>query len=691
MILPLANRRDRETQILWGIRDFTRRFGRDPEGMWLPETAVDLETLESLVRHGIRFVILSPWQARRVRPVGGRAWRPTTDEKIDPTQAYRQVLPSGARIAVFFYDAPISQSVAFERILDSGIKFANRLMQGFSASRDWPQLMNIATDGESYGHHHRHGDMALAHALAHIEELADVELTNYGEYLERHPPAHEVEIEEKTSWSCGHGLARWMENCGDSSGGHPGWSQEWRAPLREALDWLRDELIPLFDGAGREIFHDAWRARDEYIDVILDRSPASVESFLGRQARGALSDEVRRRALRLMEMQRHAMLMYTSCGWFFDDLSRIETVQVIRYAARALQLAESLSPRDLESPFLERLQRARSNVPENGTGRDVFERHVRPSWISLREVGAHYAVSSLFEEFPDETGIYCYDVLREAHEVRTAGRMRLAVGRAAITSRITQERSRVTYGALYMGDHNVVAGVRELRGTEDHERLLTDLTTAFETADTPAVVRLLDKHFGDSSVSLRSLFRDEQDELVKVLLKNNLEDGERVYQRLYEQNAPVMKFLARTGMTIPPAMQLAAERAINQQVLKVLSADARDAKLVGRLLQEARERNISLDHATLSYALESTLNRLAARLRANPESRETLDALHAAVDVAVLMPFRVSLWHVQNAYWELLTGLLPGMKERAAAGGEGPREWVERFGALGEKLRIRAA
>jgi len=380
MILPLANARDRYSQILWGIRDFERRFKRAPAGMWLPETAVDLQSLEILVELGIRFTILAPHQAGRIRRLGGRAWRDVSGGRIDPTQAYEQRLPSGRRIALFFYDGPISRAVAFEGLLSRGEDFANRLLGAFTDDRDWPQLVHIATDGESYGHHHRFGDMALAYTLNYIESNQLARLTNYGEYLERHPPTHQVEIIEKTSWSCFHGIDRWWSNCGCNSGGHPGWNQAWRTPLRDALDGLRDSLALPFEDRGRELLKDPWAARNDYLSVINDRSTENAERFFDRHTARPLNDADKTTVLKLLELQRHAMLMYTSCGWFFDELSGIETVQVIQFAARAVQLAQELFGDSLEGQFVERLALAKSNLPEHGDGRRVYEKFVRPPW-----------------------------------------------------------------------------------------------------------------------------------------------------------------------------------------------------------------------------------------------------------------------------------------------------------------------
>ena len=374
MIMPLANRRDKYTQVLWGIRDFEHRFNRKPEGMWLPETAVDLETLDILAEVGIRFTILAPHQAKRVRQIGSDAWQDVANAAIDPTMAYEIKLPSGRSLNLFFYDGPISRQVAFEDLLSSGDNFAHRLADAFSPEPARPQIVHVATDGETYGHHHRFGDMALAYALHHIETDGLAQITNYGEYLEKHPPTHEVEINEHTSWSCPHGIERWRSDCGCNAGRNRKWRQAWRAPLREALDWLRDSLTPHYQERAQEFLKDPWAARDSYIEVILDRSQGNVEEFLKRHGTRELDEAEVVTVLKLLELQRHAMLMYTSCGWFFDELSGIETVQAIQYAGRAVQLAQELCGDDIEHNFLERLELAKSNIPEYGDGHRIYDR-----------------------------------------------------------------------------------------------------------------------------------------------------------------------------------------------------------------------------------------------------------------------------------------------------------------------------
>ena len=324
------------------------RFKREPEAMWLPETAADLETLDVLAECGVGFTILAPDQASRVRPLGTDAWTDVSGGRVDPTMPYRVRTPGGRELGVFFYDGPISRAVAFEGILQKGEYLADRLLGAFVDSRSWPQVVHIATDGETYGHHQPHGDMALAYAVQYIERNQLARLTNYSEYLTKHPPSHQVQIYENTSWSCVHGIERWRSDCGCNSGMHSGWHQRWRGPLREALDWLRDAMAGRFELRGAALLKDPWAARNDYIELILDRSRGNAVAFLDCHATHPLSPEERVRALKLLELHRHAMLMYTSCGWFFDEVSGIETVQVLQYAGRVLQLNRELFGDDLE-------------------------------------------------------------------------------------------------------------------------------------------------------------------------------------------------------------------------------------------------------------------------------------------------------------------------------------------------------
>src|SRR5580692_9913542 len=425
MILPLASARDRNTQIRWGIADYEKSFGAKPEGMWLPETAADTATLEAFAANGIKFTVLAPHQCKRIRPLKGEAdkdeWTDTPNATADTTHPYLVRFASGASIAIFFYNGPNSRAIAFEGLLDSGDNYVARLKADFVES-DKPQLVHVATDGESYGHHHKYGEMALAYALRLLEQDKTVQLTNYGSFLEQFPPEFECEIVDETSWSCEHGIERWRSNCG-CNGGKAGWNQEWRAPLRQALDELRDAIAPLTEREGGKLFKDVWAARDAYINVVLDRSTESADRFFNAQQAHVLSESERVRALELMELQRHAQLMYTSCGWFFDDISGIETVQVIAYAARVLQLAKQLFGQQaapLEPAFVARMAEAHSNVPEAGDGASIYKKCADTMELGLEQVAAHYAISSIFSSFADETDIFCFHVRRISYEIHTS-------------------------------------------------------------------------------------------------------------------------------------------------------------------------------------------------------------------------------------------------------------------------------
>jgi len=396
IIMPLADRRDRYTQVYWGIRDFERRFDRRPEGMWLPETAVDLETLDVMAELAIKFTTLAPHQAGRVRKIGTPGWQDAGGGNIDTTRAYLVGLPSGRNISVFFYNGAIAGEVSFTDILKNGDALVKRLTSAFADNKS-PQLVHIATDGENYGHHHRLGDMALAYAMGNIEKNNLAKVTNYGEFLEKYPPAFEVQVIEKTSWSCSHGVDRWWSDCGDKTGAgsHPDWNQRWRTPLRNAFDRLRDVLAPEYEAMARPLFKGPWAARDGYIDVVLDRSPGSVDSFLENYAVRPLAGEERSTALKLLEMQRYAMLMYTSDGWFFDELSRPEPLQVMQYAGRAARLAQELFGDSAEEELLRMLEPAKSNLPSQGNGRRIYENMVRPAMARAKD-GINYDEQRLF-------------------------------------------------------------------------------------------------------------------------------------------------------------------------------------------------------------------------------------------------------------------------------------------------------
>jgi alpha-amylase/alpha-mannosidase (GH57 family) len=684
MIMPLANRRDKVTQTGWGLRDFERRFGRAAQGMWLPETAVDTETLEVLAEQDVRFTILAPGQAARVRGIGDGAWEDVSGGRVDPKEPYLARLPSGREIVLFFYDGPVSQAIAFEGLLSSGEALANRLVGGFGGEARRSQLMHIATDGETYGHHHRHGEMALAYALEHVERNRLARLTNYAEYLAAHPPRRQVEIVEGTAWSCVHGVDRWRADCGCASGMHGDWNQRWRAPLREALDWLRDALAPAYEEAAGALLRDPWAARDDYVAVILDRSYGTVERFLERHAAGRLREAEKQSALELLELQRHAMLMYTSCGWFFDDLSGIETVQVIEYAGRAIQLAGELFGGGFEEPFLERLERAQSNVADYGNGREIYDRLVRPAAVDLPKVAAHYAMTSLFEPDAQVGRVYCYVAERGEYRVSEAGMARMAAGRVRITSQITRESAELAFGVLHLGDHNLNGGVRPIEDEAAYRSMVEQLAEVFGTGEYATALRWLDGFFGVQPYSLKSLFRDEQRKILNTILDSTLAESEAAYRQLYEHHAPLMRFLAEIGAPLPKDLRTAAEIVVNIDLRRAFEAGVPQPEHVRALIEGTAAWRLELDVAGLAFALSTTLARLAEELRTRPRDQALVWKLEKLVDLAATLPFEVDLSRTQTAYYRSLQPL-----DEELAGRDGaPPEWVEHFRALGEKLRV---
>ena len=689
LILPLANQRDRETQVLWGIADFEMRFGRKPEGMWLPETAVDIETLEVLAEAGIKFTILAPHQAKRIRGEGEKEWRDVSGARVDPSRPYLAKLPSGASIAIFFYDGPISRAVAFERLLTTGEQFFHRLVSGFSAERNGAQLVHIATDGETYGHHHPHGDMALAYALDAIEREPSVRLTNYGEFLELHPPTIEVEIEERTAWSCAHGVGRWSTDCGCHTGSPEGWNQSWRAPLRAALDKLRDELIPLYEQYASTLLFDPWRARNDYIHVINDRRPANVAAFLRLHAGRELTPPDTVRALKLLELQRFAMLMYTSCGWFFNELSGIETVQVLQYAGRVVQLATALFQESPEEDFLKALELAQSNIPHQGNGRAIFEQHVRPAVVDLLRVGAHFAVASLFDRFPARVHIYGFTVVRDEFHMLESGRSRLAIGRATVTSDVTTETVVASFGVLYMGDVSVLAGVRLYRGEDEFSAMLENLTEPFSIGDYTQITRQLEQHFSPMPYSIQSLFRDEQRRILDSIWRSTLSEAEASYRQLYDRYVPLVRFYGRLGIPLPRVLLLASEFAINMYLRRAFEDEEVPVTHILSLLKQARIANVPLDHEMLSFTLGQTVDRIAETLLENPDDPAFLERLESALGLLPELPFEVDLWKAQNSYHKLREQLIPRWTTRAATGDATAEAQIAALRSLGRKLQFR--
>jgi len=682
IILPLANSRDKQTQILWGIRDFQQRFGRDPEGMWLPETAVDLETLEILSSLGIKFTVLAPQQAGKLRANSTSPWMNLFGQGIDSRRAYVQNLPSGNSIGLFFYDAAVSRAVAFDKLLYDGANFARRLIGRFDPGGDSAQLLHIATDGETYGHHHIHGDMALAYALDYIESDKLARLTNYGAYFEQHPPTQEVEILERTSWSCMHGVARWESHCGCNSMANGHWNQHWRRPLRDALDWLRDALAGPYEANAKNLLRDPWVARDEYVKVMIDRSLDSVHAFLTEYAVRDLTPEEEVQALRLLEMQRHLMLMYTSCGWFFDEPTGPETVQIFQYAGRAVQLSEELCGGDREEQFLKRLEAVRSNIPEFGNGRDIYERFVRPAMLDLFGVAAHYAISSLFDGYRRSNSVYSYDAELQDVKVLEKDNTKLAIGRASIISRITRTQLKFSFAALYFGDHNLSAGIRPCHEQDGFEAFLQQAAQAFSNIDLNECLRKIDEYFRGATYSLKSLFQDERKRIISQIVNSTLANMDEVYRRVYDEHGALVSFLSEVQVPLPNILRVSAEFVLGNEIGRCLTQEKLEFDYIRILLDLARRNGLTLAASTVEPALRQRLDQLLESWKNEPGDLQRIKALETLVTLAQVPPFKVDFWKAQNAYYDLLQAVSDGKHLR------GGSEWLDHFHVLGERLGI---
>lgn len=604
IIMPLANRRDKETQVIWGMKDFEWRFGRKPEGMWLAETAVDLETLEVLAECGIEFTVLAPRQAKRYRKFGSSKWV----DGIDPKVPYVCNLPSGKKISLFFYDGERSQAVAFKGLLQDGKEFANYLIDGFD-DRHENQLMHIATDGESYGHHHRYGDMALAYCIRYIENNDLARVTNYAEYLEINPPEHEVEIHDNSSWSCVHGVERWRSNCGCSSGGHSDWNQEWRGPLRNTFDWLRDELEKIYEDYMGKHTKDPWMLRNEYIDILLKRTPERVEAFLEKHF-GNLSNEYRTHVMRLLEMQRHALLMYTSCAWFFDEISGIETVQVMQYACRAIQLAESETDVKLNDEFIERIARAKSNLPEYIDGVGVYNKFVKPSMLSLTQIGMHYAVSSLFVEDPDDITVFNYTCRSSEFRRIIQGSQKLALGRTHVRSKVTLSEKKFSFVALYLGQHHLVGKAFQDIPKEEWAVFADEVTSAFQESNLANVIEVLRLYPEQRSFSFFDMFKDEQIKMLNDILEESQSLAASSYRKINNRNYNVINVMRNSHLNPPRMLVRNLEMVLNNELRELFSNGGTGISITDlrRVVGEIKKWEFSIDHEELDFICAHKLN-----------------------------------------------------------------------------------
>lgn len=658
MIMPLANAHDKETQVKWGIRDFEYRFGRKPEGIWLAETAVDDATLKVLVDNGIKFTILSPYQALKIRKTGDKEWQDVSWGNIDPARSYKYTLKGDSKksIALFFYDGAISKSVAFDELLKDGNRFIKRLKEGVSETRNYPQLVNIATDGESYGHHTKFGDMALSYVLKIKAEDEGFKITNYAEYLDKYESDYEVDIKQASSWSCFHGVGRWKEDCGCSTGGHPGWNQKWREPLRNALDYLRDELAKVFEAEGPKYFNDnPWTIRNKYIDVILDRNYVTIRKFQKENFKPDLTEEQKVKGMELLEIQRQAMLMYTSCGWFFSEISGIETVQIMKYAARAMQLAARFTNEDFETHFKDILSQAKSNIAEFGTGKDIYERFVKPSVVTAKQIACLWAISSLYQDFEDEEDVYCYTVKRHSYQKVQKGSSNFLVGHIEISSKVTLQKADLMFALMQYAGGDFHCAIKEFSNDAEFNELQATLIKTFALNPITEIIRTLDEKFGKEYFTLKDIFIEERKKILQILLKDQLEKFGNTYKEMYDQGKGSIYHMQNLGLEIPKEFKISAEYALSHRYNDLLAGSDGfvEAPIVQQIKDinfEAKRMNITIDktpsNKNFAKRIITNLNRLTKSFEI-----QQADTIIELFEIVEKLDLQIDISEAQNIYY----------------------------------------
>lgn len=696
IIMPLANEHDKDTQVKWGIRDFEYRFGRKPEGIWLAETAVDDATLKVLVDNGIKFTILSPYQAAKIKKTTDKEWQDVSWGNIDPARSYKYTLKCDPKksIDLFFYDGAISRSVAFDELLKDGNKFIKRLKEGVSEIREYPQLINIATDGESYGHHTKFGDMALSYVLKIKAEDEGFKITNYAEYLDKYRSNYEVDIKQGSSWSCFHGVGRWCEDCGCSTGGHPGWNQAWRKPMRLALDYLRDKLANLFEIEGKKYFNDdPWIIRNKYIEVILDRSYTAIKKFQKENFKPELNEEEKVKGMELLEIQRQAMLMYTSCGWFFSEISGIETVQIMKYAARAMQLAAKFTNDNFEEKFMEILSQAKSNIQEYGTGKDIFERFVKPSVVTLKQIASLWAVSSLYQDFEDEEDVYCYTVKRNVYQKVQKGTSNFVVGQIEIRSKVTLQKANLVFALMQYSGGDFHCAIKEFSSNEEFNELKTSLIKTFMLNPLTEIIRALDEKFGKEYFTLKDIFIEERKKILQILLKDQLEKFADTYKEMYDQGKGSIYHMQNLGLEIPNEFKISAAYALSQKYNDLLAGS--DGFVENPIVQqimdinfEAKKMNITIDktpsNKNFAKRIITNLNRLTKSFEV-----QQAEAVVELFEIIEKLDLQIDISEAQNIYYNKLYHRIGDIIEDNA---KEPRErdvkFIKLLLAIGENLNI---
>ncbi len=647
-ILPLAGARDQRTQVRWGIADFEARFGRKPRGMWLPETAVDLASLRCLAEEGIRFTVLAPAQAARVSLAGG-PFQPVHPQSLDTTRPYLCRVGEGREMVLFFYDPELASGIAFGDLLRDGRALAARMLARGLGKGDHP-LVHVAADGETYGHHHRFGDMALAAALDELERDARVVVTNYAAYLEQVPVVDRVEIHERTAWSCAHGLARWSADCPCHTG-HSNWQHQWRGPLRSAFEWLKDELDRRFERYASRWLRDPWLARDGYVNVLLQPDGEVREDFLRRHARRALSARERASVWKLLEMQHAGLLMFTSCGWFFDDPSGLETTQVLSYAARATELAAEFGT-SLEPELVARLESGKSNVAEFGSIAGVYRRLVHARRFPAERVVAHYAMLGALEPPPKIQETYTYRITAVERAFDTGATTSFAAGRVLARHLPTEEERDYDYVVLHFGGHEFRCAV-SLARPEFVRTKPAELLARYRSQPLGQFLREMEVWFPGAPFHLGDLFDAARREILNRVTHEIRERIARLYERVIDEQRRLIEFLTSEDLPLLPELRLALsfvlQRRWDERVAQFLCGEAELDEALA-VADDARRWGIELDKEGAARAVAEAV---AVVFSASPFSTAIAERAHALLDAGAGMGLLVDLHAAQDGFYQL--------------------------------------
>ncbi len=670
-ILPLLNERDLRTQIRWGLTDFRHRFGRDAEGLWLPETACDHRTLGALIDEGMRFAILAPGQASRIKDAEG--WRAVT--QIDPGQPYRYLHPdgSGRSLSLFFYDGSVSLGIAFEGLLTSSRAFVDRLERASGGSGT---LVHAVTDGESYGHHHRHGERCLAYALTTEAPRRGFWVTNYGEWLDHVPATVEVDIElgpdgRGSSWSCAHGVGRWYRDCGCHTGGKHGWNQRWRTPLRLALDGLRDEAAEFFESAAGDLCTDPWALRDDAIKLFSNRA-ANRAGFLQRHGLERHGDAKRARLFAVLEQQRNAMTMYTSCGWFFSDPSGLEAVQVLRYAGKLIeQLREEGAP-DPEARFLEVLAEVQSNHPERGNGADIYREAVRGSRVTPQALAAHVSMRRFAADSraTNRAGHQRYEVAYERSE--EGGRMRICLSHLVFTDDATGRKSEFACCAMHFGGIDLHCLVKAFPGADPFQQSEARILVAVRSGSLLTALRVVQEELGPAAFGIESVLPSERESLSQALFSVLRERYAAHFETVWRDSEGTISSFQNAGLPMPAELRAATELALGRRFEDALFTRpgeellASGYKAVLEIAEQARAFGCRIPTETSRHKIETAILRNLRRVAAGVDEVQNtggvtpLAAALALLEVAGKLGLELDIERAQELIYDALRdGLEP--------------------------------